>query len=117
MSLARVWSMFTDLVGSAASGPLRDQPAAVFNPAGPPEPAILLSPAPPTLWNRDRIAVAASLWGEGFTFPDGQQETLRLAKPLGLSNATSLLLLGAGAGGPACCIAAELGGWVTGFEA
>jgi SAM-dependent methyltransferase len=61
--------------------------------------------------------VAESLWGDGFTFPDGQQETLRLAKPLGLSNATSLLLLGAGAGGPACCIAAQLGAWVTAFEA
>jgi SAM-dependent methyltransferase len=33
-----------------------------------------------------------------------------------LSEATSLLLVGAGSGGPASCIAAQLGAWVTGFE-
>lgn len=118
MTLARVWSMFTDLVGAASAAHPHGVPAAALSPSGaPPEPAILLAPTPLTLWNRDRLAVAESLWGDGFIFPDGQQETLRLAKPLALSNATSLLLLGAGAGGPACCIAAELGAWVTGFEA
>jgi cyclopropane fatty-acyl-phospholipid synthase-like methyltransferase len=55
--------------------------------------------------------------GEGFIFPAGEQETLRLAKPLALSQATSLLLVGAGTGGPASCIAAQLGAWVTAFEA
>jgi len=42
---------------------------------------------------------------------------LRLARPLALSKASSLLLLGAGAGGPPCCITSQLGAWVTGFEA
>ena len=118
MSLARVWSMFTDLVGSATAAHPQGVSSSAFGPAeATPESAILRAPAPLTLWGRDRIGVAESLWGEGFTFPDGRQETLRLAKPLVLSNATSLLLLGAGAGGAACCIAAELGAWVTGFEA
>jgi hypothetical protein len=58
-----------------------------------------------------------ALWGEGFQFPGGEIETLRLAKPLGLSAASSLLLLGAGGGGPACSLAAKLGVWVSGFEA
>lgn len=72
---------------------------------------------PATRWHAARLGVVESLWGEGFTFPNGLEETLRLAKPLVLSNATSLLLVGAGAGGPPCCIATELGAWVSGFEA
>lgn len=68
-------------------------------------------------WPSARIALAEALWGQGFVFPGGREETLRLAAPLGLSAASSLLLLGAGSGGPARTIAAELGGWVTGYEA
>jgi hypothetical protein len=67
-------------------------------------------------WPVERLGVADALWGEGFQFPGGQAETLRLVKPLGLSAATSLLLLGAGSGGPPCCIANDLGVWVTGYE-
>ncbi len=67
-------------------------------------------------WPADRIAMADALWGEGFQFPGGEAETMRLIKPLGLSAATSLLLLGAGSGGPPCCIASEMGVWVTGYE-
>lgn len=68
-------------------------------------------------WTRDRLDVLDALWGDGFQFPGGEIETLRLAKPLGLSAASSLLLLGAGGGGPACSMANKLGVWVTGFEA
>jgi SAM-dependent methyltransferase len=68
-------------------------------------------------WPSARIAIAETLWGEGFLFPGGSSETLRLAKPLGLSEAASLLLIGAGTGGSARSIAAELGVWVSGFEA
>lgn len=118
MALAQVWSRLTDLVGSFASADPPDVPAPACEPAGiPAEPVILRPPPPLPFWSRERIAVVELLWGEGFTFPDGEQETLRLAKPLVLSNASSLLLLGAGAGGPARCIATELGAWVTGFEA
>jgi SAM-dependent methyltransferase len=67
-------------------------------------------------WPAERLDVADALWGEGFQFPGGEAETLRLVKPLGLSAATSLLLLGAGSGGPPCCIASDLGVWVTGYE-
>lgn len=68
-------------------------------------------------WTRDRLDVLDALWGDGFQFPGGEMETLRLAKPLGLSAASSLLLLGAGGGGPACSMATKLGVWVSGFEA
>ena len=80
------------------------------------------SPTPPTetatgVWSPARLAVTDALWGDGFQFPGGELETLRLARPLGLSAASSLLLVGAGSGGPPCCVASHLGVWVTGFEA
>ena len=69
------------------------------------------------VWPSARVAVAEALWGEGFLFPGGAEEVVRLAKPLGLTAASSLLLIGAGIGGPPRCIAAEFGVWVTGYEA
>ena len=115
MALGRLWHRFTDLVGSIGAH-------AAQAPAGEPvgvaaEPAVPGAQMPPTHWNRDRIALVELLWGEGFIFPAGEQETLRLALPLALSEASSLLLVGVGTGGPARCIAAQLGAWVTGFEA
>jgi cyclopropane fatty-acyl-phospholipid synthase-like methyltransferase len=114
MALGRVWSKLTDLIGSiglhAEHAPADEPVLAAI------EPAIADAPMPPTQWNRDRIALVESLWGEGFIFPAGERETLRLAMPLVLSEATSLLLVGVGSGGPASCIAAQLGAWVTGFE-
>lgn len=78
-----------------------------------------LSPIPegpaPT-WTPERLQTTDALWGEGYQFPGGEIETLRLAKPLGLSAASSLLLIGAGGGGPACSVATKLGAWVSGFE-
>jgi hypothetical protein len=67
-------------------------------------------------WPADRLRINDALWGAGYIHPGGEAETLRLAKPLGLSAASSLLLLGAGAGGPACSIAIKFGAWVTGLE-
>jgi hypothetical protein len=69
------------------------------------------------VWPSARISMAEALWGEGFLFPGGAAETLRLAKPMGLSAASSLLLLGAGSGGAPRHIASELGVWVTGYDA
>jgi SAM-dependent methyltransferase len=72
---------------------------------------------PPPKWNRDRLKITDALWGQGYQFPGSEIETLRLAKPLGLSKASSLLLLGAGSGGAACSLAIHLGVWVSAFEA
>jgi cyclopropane fatty-acyl-phospholipid synthase-like methyltransferase len=108
MLLERVQSWFGGGVAVA-------EPPRAAAPASQPEP-----PRPPereAAWPPERVAVAEQLWGEGFLFPGGAEETLRLAKPLGLSSAASLLLIGAGAGGPPCTLAAQLGVWVTGFEA
>ena len=72
-------------------------------------------PEPP--WSRRRLALTHQLWGDGFILPGGSEEVLRLAAPLGLSAASSLLLLGCGAGGPARAVATLLGAWVAGYEA
>lgn len=72
---------------------------------------------PPGLWSEARLALAAELWGEGYITPGGSAELVRLAVPLGLSAASSMLLLGAEAGGPAHTLASELGVWVAAHEA
>ena len=77
-------------------------------------PLAALAPNAPK-WPRERLGTTDALWGEGYQFPGGEIETLRLAKPLGLSAASSLLLLGAGGGGPSCSRATKLGVWVSGF--
>ncbi|MGE0221984.1 MAG: hypothetical protein AB7F35_08015 [Acetobacteraceae bacterium] len=98
-----------------------DHEAADATPQPPGEAKVIpyFPPAEQTLahWPIERIGVVDGLWGEGFVFPGGELETMRLAKPLGLSAASSLLLLGAGGGGPACTVARKLGVWVSGFEA
>jgi cyclopropane fatty-acyl-phospholipid synthase-like methyltransferase len=76
----------------------------------------LIPEGPVPTWTPERIVVTDALWGEGYQFPGGEIETLRLARPLGLSAASSLLLIGAGGGGPACSVASQLGAWVSGFE-
>lgn len=70
-----------------------------------------------SLWSEARIKVAEGLWGQGFLLPGGESEILRCVRQLGVSGSGSLLLIGAGPGGPACAIARELGIWVSGFEA
>src|ERR1700687_3551744 len=52
------------------------------------------------VWPSARISVAEALWGEGFLFPGGGAEMLRLATPLGLSAASRLLLVRSCRGGP-----------------
>lgn len=75
------------------------------------------SEQPDAAWPPPRLELTDRLWGEGFVFPGGAEETLRFAKRLGVSDATSLLLLGCGPGGAALCIATRLGAWVNGLEA
>ena len=96
----------------AASGTVEPEEA---RPVPSPSPGMVESLLPP-LWTPARLTTASALWGEGYQFPGGEIETLRLVHPLGLSSATTLLLLGAGGGGPACSVARKCGAWVHGFE-
>ena len=68
-------------------------------------------------WPVSRVAAVEALWGEGYAMPGGRAETLRLVEPLALSSGMTVLLLGAGLGGPAQTICATYGAWVASFEA
>lgn len=96
----------------AAASPLSGLLAtAALEPAPPPP------EAPPPRWSGPRLALLERLWDEGYTSPGGPAEMLRLAAPLGLSASSSLLLIGAEAGGPAFTLANALGAWVAAHEA
>lgn len=82
--------------------------------AAPPPPLPQGPPRP--VWTPLRLEIAESLWGDGCHWPGAAEEALRLATPLGLSAASSLLLVGAGSGGPALRLADELGAWVCACE-
>jgi hypothetical protein len=69
-----------------------------------------------TAWPATRLNLANQLWGAGFIFPGGEPETLRLTRPLGLSSAASLLLVGVGSGGPAVAVTVNQGAYVTGID-
>jgi cyclopropane fatty-acyl-phospholipid synthase-like methyltransferase len=111
MSAVRNW-FARPLRASAADESLESAIPLVVEQAEP-----LPPPTRPVLsWTPDRLATTDALWGEGYQFPGGEIETLRLAKPLGLSAASSLLLIGAGGGGSACSVASNFGAWVSGYE-
>jgi cyclopropane fatty-acyl-phospholipid synthase-like methyltransferase len=107
--------------GDQASGPAAAaprSPASVPTPLPSPQaakgPANQARPAEITL--EDRLAVLTALWGEGFIGPGGEEEAMRLAKPLGLTSSNSLLHLGAGLGGGTRAIARASGAYVSGYE-
>jgi SAM-dependent methyltransferase len=80
-----------------------------------PPPAVA-EPRVRSVWPAARLTLANDLWGNGFIFPGGEIETLRLARPMGASAAASLLIVGVGSGGPASAVARNLGAWVTGMD-
>jgi SAM-dependent methyltransferase len=102
-----------------AEGPLTPVagPAPVGGPAVAAEAAPEAASHPATLWPPARLGIEEELWGTGFLTPGGGPEVLRLAAPIGLTAASSLLLLGVGPGGPAQFLATEMGVWVNGHEA
>ena len=88
-------------------------------PARRPEPGLPESGGLPVrqLWPPARLAAVEALWGDGFITPGGAPETLRLAKPLGVSEQITLLLLGGGPGGAAQAISRNHGCRIIGMEA
>ncbi len=64
-----------------------------------------------------RAALRDDLCGPGLSLPGGAAEAQRLVRPLGLSEQTTLLMLGAGGGGEAAAIASGFGTWIEAYEA
>lgn len=94
-----------------SDSPPADPPPLAENPS-PPRRAL-----PAQRWTPERLAVAGSLWGEGFVVPGGKEEVLRWLKPLWLKEESSLLVLGAGAGGGVPEAVKTFGCQVTAYEA
>lgn len=68
-------------------------------------------------WNESRIEISQYIWGEGYCGPGGPDHIIGMSKLMALSPEMSLMVLGAGLGGPARVLAHEFGAWVTGYEA
>jgi cyclopropane fatty-acyl-phospholipid synthase-like methyltransferase len=71
----------------------------------------------PGLWSPLHAAVLDGLFGEGYVAPPGTFGIDKLGQTLGLSSRQTVLLLGAGTGGPALSLAGDFGCGVIGFEA
>lgn len=97
----------------------RAAPHALPGQPPPADPAVAVTAAPlaaAPAWSTARLAQAEALWGDGFIGPGGADEIKRLTASFGLSAAHSLLLVGAGPGGAARAVAADLGVWVSARE-
>lgn len=70
----------------------------------------------PATWSPWRIDLMERLWGANFLLPGGTDFVHELAKPLNLNAKASVLVLGAGMGGPSNLIAEEFGAFVDGVE-
>jgi len=73
--------------------------------------------APEARWPEERRAVVNGLWGEDTITPGVSEYIMETVQLLGLTEANSLLYLGAGMGGPARKLNSDTGVWVTGLEA
>jgi hypothetical protein len=101
----------TPVAEAGLIAPATSLPGEAEPPAGPHEFAI------PPYWTTERLALTEELFGSGFVMPGGAAEVMRYIRPVGLSSAAGLLLLGAGSGGAGCAIAARFNAFVDGFEA
>ena len=70
----------------------------------------------PRHWADWRIDLMERLWGKGFLLPGGTDFVAQLTKPLSLGTKASVLVLGAGMGGPSNLIAEEFGAFIDGIE-
>jgi cyclopropane fatty-acyl-phospholipid synthase-like methyltransferase len=68
------------------------------------------------MWSEARIQISQYIWGEGYCGPGGPEHIIGISKLMALSPEMSMMVLGAGLGGPARVLAHEFGAWVTGYE-
>ena len=104
-------------LGEAATLGLREMEAREgTRPALPPQAAASTRAA--TLETRAalRRELRDDLFGRGFLLPGGETEVLRLARPLHLTHAAHLLVVGTGICGPADTLASQLGLEVGGYD-
>ncbi len=67
-------------------------------------------------WPPERIKVAQLIWGDGFTFPGGEQFAVEMARPLALNDGDTAMDLGCGLGAGTRAIAKAYGAWMEGYD-
>lgn len=67
-------------------------------------------------WPELRLKVLKSLWGEGFIYPGGAKQAVRLVKPMNLDPTKSVLDLTSGLGGGTRAMSEAFGLWINGME-
>jgi cyclopropane fatty-acyl-phospholipid synthase-like methyltransferase len=97
--------------------PADDRPLMLTERAPPAEPTVAEVDDPNKIWSRWRIEAAEHIWGRDFVIPGGAEYAVKLAKPLGLGPATSLVDLSAMLGGGTRAMVDAFGVWITGLEA
>lgn len=68
------------------------------------------------VWDDKRLETAQLIWGEGYCGPGGAEYVTSMSKLLGMSSKMSVVVIGAGLGGPSRVLADEFGAWITGYE-
>lgn len=67
-------------------------------------------------WTKIRIQLTQLVWGEGYCGPGGPDNVIKMAKYLNLSSEKSIVVIGAGLGGPARTLVKKYGVWIDGYE-
>lgn len=67
-------------------------------------------------WNKARVKITQLVWGEGYCGPGGPENIISMAKALNLSPQKSILVVGAGLGGPARVLCRDSGVWINAYE-
>lgn len=67
-------------------------------------------------WDDKRLETAQLIWGEGYCGPGGSEYVTSMSKLLGMTSKMSVMVIGAGLGGPSRVLTNEFGAWITGYE-
>ncbi len=67
-------------------------------------------------WPELRMQVLKRLWGEGFIYPGGAKQAVRLVKPMSLDPTKTVLDLTSGLGGGTRAMSEAFGLWISGME-
>ncbi|MFC1673011.1 hypothetical protein ACFL12_02550 [Pseudomonadota bacterium] len=110
-------SKVTGLFGgkSKAAAP-SEKPAVDPNAAAAAAAADIPDPDIGKVWPAKRLNVVEKLWGEGYVTPGGADQVKKILPLLALDSKKSLLVLGAGLGGPNETMVEDTGVWITGLE-
>ena len=116
--LSAVWRLWRRLFNRQplANGKSGNTQTQTLTEAAPTSKKKAVAAAPVIHWAEWRIDLMERLWGKGFLLPGGTDFVHDLTKPLSLGSKASVLVLGAGMGGPSNLIAEEFGAFIDGVE-